>query len=443
MITDFNIATYGQPFRILHRRRLLARAESWSPEQLRDYQDRRLRELIRYAATQVPYYRDLFRANKLKPDDIRGAADLGRVPVLTKDIIREQAERLRSDEFRSLRPVPVHTSGSTGSPLEFYADRHVAAAKFATFWRAWNWAGYRFGQRWALIAGPVFEDGALFKRLRTMNALYISSFRLDTGSIGPILDAFRTFRPGFLRGYPSALAEFARLAAPLCDLKSLGIRAVSTNSETLLDYQREHLQAAFGCRVFDVYSQWEQVCVISDCEHQIRHHQMEYGVLELLDDNGDRIETPGHTGEITGTALDNRAMPLIRYRTGDHARLGAVPCPCGRAHTVVEQIDGRIEDVVLTPDGRRIGRMDAAFKHNEGFDAAQIVQTEAGSIRVRLVRNARFRPDELQLLERHIRDRIGTGLEIRFEFADRIEPGPNGKVRFVVNKLLHAPGGMR
>ncbi len=443
MITDFNIATYGHPFQILRHRRLLARTESWNLEPLREYQDQRLRDLIQYACAHVPYYRDLFRANGLKPEDIRCTADLYRVPVLTRDIVREQGERLRSDEFRSLRPLLARTSGSTGTPLQFYADRYVAVAKFATFWRVWNWAGYRIGQRWALIAGPVFEDGARLKHQRAMNALYISSFRLGPDSIDPIFNALQKFRPVLLRGYPSSLYEFARLASPLCDLKSLGIRAISTNSETLLEFQRDYLQAAFGCRVFDVYSQWEQVCVIADCEHQTRHHQMEYGVLELLDENGERIDGPGRTGEITGTGLVHRAMPLIRYRTRDLARFSAKACPCGRAHTVVEQIDGRIEDVVLTPEGGRIGRMDAAFKYNEGFDAAQIMQEEAGSIRVRLVRNSRFRPEEIQTLEKHIRDRVGARLKIHFEFADRIGPDTNGKVRFVINKLLHAPGGMR
>ena len=443
MITDFNLATYGYPFQIWRHRRLLACAESWNWEQLREYQDRRLRDLVQYACAHVPYYRDLFRANGLKPEDIRGAADLNRVPILTKDIVREQAARLRSDEFESLRPLPVRTSGSTGTPLQCYADRHVAAAKFATFWRVWNWAGYRLGQRWALIAGPVFEDGSRFKHLHAMNALYISSFRLGSDTAAPILEALVKFRPVFLRGYPSALCEFARLAAPLGDLKSLGIRAISTNSETLLDFQRDHLQAAFGCRVFDVYSQWEQVCVIADCERQTRHHQMEYGVLELLDEQGVRIDGPGRTGEVVATGLVNRAMPLIRYQTRDLARFGSTPCPCGRAHTVVEQIDGRIEDAVLTPEGRRIGRLDAAFKDNPGFDAAQIVQEEAGAIRVRLVRNSRLRDGDLLTLEKHLRDRVGPGLKIQFEFADCIGPDTNGKIRFVVNKLLSGPVRMR
>ncbi|HOW97735.1 MAG TPA: hypothetical protein P5567_04840 [Kiritimatiellia bacterium] len=438
MITDFNLRTFFHPWRIVRHRRFLARAERWPADRLKSWQDARVRELVRYAYEQVPYYRELFDREGLKPGDIRGAADLPRIPTLTKDIVRERAADLRPREFDTLRPVPVRTSGSTGTPLQFYADRDLAIAKFATFWRAWNRAGYRIGQRWALIAGPVFDDGALFRRVRSMNALYVSSFNLTAETARRILGELLRFKPVFLRGYPSALYEFSRFIGDPAALRRLGIRSISTNSENLLPFQREQIEAAFGCRVFDVYSQWEQACVIAQCERGSYHHEAEYGILEILDPLG-RSAPPGETGEIAGTNLFNRAMPLIRYRTRDLARISPKSCPCGRAHTVVEAIDGRIEDVVVTPDGRRVGRLDAAFKWNAGFDFAQVVQDAPGGIVVRLVRNEAFRPEILADLEKHLRDRVGAALGIRFEFPDRIAPDANGKIRFVINKQLHSP----
>ncbi|MBP7828767.1 MAG: phenylacetate--CoA ligase family protein [Kiritimatiellae bacterium] len=437
MITDFNLRTFFHPWRIARHRRFLARAERFTPERLRAWQDERLRALVRYAYEQVPYYRDLFDREGLKPGDIRGAPDLVRIPPLTKELVRERAADLRSREFARLGPVPVRTSGSTGTPLTFYADRGLAAAKFATFWRVWNWAGYRLGQRWALIAGPVFDDGVLFRRVRAMNALYVSSFNLTAQTARQILDELLRFRPVFLRGYPSALYEFSRFIDDPAALRRIGIRSISTNSENLLPYQREQIETSFGCRVFDVYSQWEQVCVIAQCGRGAYHHQAEYGLLELLDAEG-RPVAPGETGELTGTSLFHRAMPLIRYRTRDLARIGPTPCPCGRAHTVVEAIDGRLEDVVVTPDGRRVGRLDAAFKFNRGFDFAQVVQDAPDGLVVRLVRNPSFRPEIVAEVERHLRDRVGPALKIRFEFPDRIAPDANGKIRFVVNKQLHS-----
>ncbi|MBU1695109.1 MAG: hypothetical protein KKC51_14260, partial [Verrucomicrobia bacterium] len=294
------------------------------------------------------------------------------------------------------------------------------------------------GQRWALIAGPLFEDGVLSRRVRSINALYLSSFNLTAETARQMLDVLLRFKPVFLRGYPSALYEFSRFIADPAALRRIGVRAISTNSENLLDFQRAQIEDAFGCRVFDVYSQWEQVCVIAECERRTYHHQMEYGILELLDADGRRV-APGETGEITGTSLFNRAMPFIRYRTRDLARISPKPCACGRAHTAVEAIDGRIEDIVVTPDGRRVGRLDAAFKFDQGFDFAQVIQDAPGAITVRLVRNRSFQPEVLASLEKHLRDRVGPALNIRFEFPDRIAPDANGKIRFMINKQLSSP----
>lgn len=437
MITDFNLRTFFHPWRIAQNRRFLARAERFSAEELAAWQDERLRALVRYACEQVPYYREVFDQAGLKPGDIRGVTDLPRIPTLTKDIVRERADDLRSREFERLRPVPVRTSGSTGTPLQFYADRDLAIAKFATFWRVWNRAGYRLGRRWALIAGSLFEDRALFRRVRSMNALYISSFNLTADTAQRILEELLRFRPVFLRGYPSALYEFSRFIDDPAALRRVGIRSISTNSENLLPFQREQIESSFGCRIFDVYSQWEQVCVATQCERGSYHHEAEYGILEVLDPRG-RPAPPGETGEITGTSLFNRAMPLIRYQTRDLARRGGRPCPCGRAHPVIEAIDGRMEDVVATPDGRRVGRLDAAFKWNAGFDFAQVVQDAPDGIVVRLVRNSSFRTEVLAELEQHLRERVGPALKIRFEFPDRIAPDANGKIRFVINKQLHS-----
>jgi phenylacetate-CoA ligase len=266
-----------------------------------------------------------------------------------------------------------------------------------------------------------------------MNALVLSSFQITRETAPDLLEALCRFRPRFLRGYPSALCEFVTLLDRDPALRRLGLAGVSTHAENLAAPQRALLADAFGCRVHDFYSQWEQVCVIAECAHGGRHVQAEYGVLELLDGAG-RPVPPGAQGEIVGTNLVNRVMPLLRYRTGDLARAAAAPCPCGRPHPVIASLDGRQEDAVETPGGRRVGRLDAAFKYTGGIDLAQVVQASSAEIEVRLVRNRRFRPRELEVLERHLRERVGDALGIRFVFVEHLPRGPGGKLRFVVRQ---------
>ena len=435
MITDFKVSAFFYPYYILKYKKFLDNSEFSSKQQLVEYQNKKLQDLIKYAYQHVPYYHELLNKNKIIPSDIKTFEDLELIPPLTKDIVRERFTDLTSRIARKFKPILTRTSGSTGTPLQFYLDKNINIAKFAIFWRVWGWTGYRLRQRWANICGPEFENNIIFKYLRTMNALYISSFDMTKNNANIILKELLKYKPTMLRGYPSAIYLFVKLVDHKEELKQIGLKSIVTSSETLLDFQRDFIQGSFRCNVYDNYTQWEQVCIISECEHQTKHHHMEYGIMELLNDNNEPVPS-GAIGEITATSLVNMAMPFIRYKTGDFAQKSNKACHCGRKHDVVERIDGRIEDIIVTPDGRHVGRMDAAFKYNKGFDFAQIVQDEIEAINVFLVANKDFDSNEQMILEKHIRDRVGNIIKINFEFKNGIKPSENGKMRFVINNYL-------
>jgi phenylacetate-CoA ligase len=434
MVTDFKLSKFFYPIKILNYKRFLNKSNNFSISDLRTYQYQKLKSLIKYAYEFVPYYKKLFNSLKLLPKDIRSINDLNIIPPLTKEIVRERFKDLTSSIIKKLVPSLCNTSGSTGTPLSFYVDKNITICKFAIFWRIWEWEGYKFGQRWANITGPVFEDKRILKYIRSLNALYISSFDITKKNAETILLELLKFKPKMLRGYPSSICEFAKFIGEKSLLRKIKVNCIATSSENLLEFQREFLENVFDCKVFDNYSQWEQSCIIAECEKQQKHHQMEYGILELLDENNELVKE-GEIGEITGTNLENLAMPLLRYKTRDLAVKSNETCECGRSHDVIKVIDGRIEDIILTPDGRRIGRMDAAFKYNKGFDFAQIIQNELNSIDILLVKNKLYNDEEKNILEKHIRDRVGNFLNINYIFVDRIKPGNNGKIRFVINNM--------
>jgi phenylacetate-CoA ligase len=129
-------------------------------------------------------------------------------------------------------------------------------------------------------------------------------------------------------------------------------------------------------------------------------------------------------------------MPLIRYEVGDRGALSsdAVPCGCGRALPKLERIEGRLDDVVITPDGRRIGRLDPVFKADLLIREAQIIQESTARIRVLLVTAPGYRPEDSNLIARRLKDRVGD-MDILFECVDSIPRSSNGKFRGVVSKI--------
>ena len=117
------------------RLRELTKSERWSAAEIEAYQNEKLRSLIRHAFEHVPYYRERWKSLKLSPDDIRSREDLAKLPVLTKEDVRQNADRLLSLKARKRNLVPRHTSGTTGKALHFYISKQAVAFQWAVWWR--------------------------------------------------------------------------------------------------------------------------------------------------------------------------------------------------------------------------------------------------------------------------------------------------------------------
>ena len=192
----------------------------------------------------------------------------------------------------------------------------------------------------------------------------------------------------------------------------------------------------FGCRLIDHYSHWERCGSICQCPHGRYHADNDYGFHEIIDADGQPAR-PGEIGRLVATSLHNRAMPLFRYNTRDLAAWSAeTDCPCGSRFPIIERIEGRIEDVVLTPEGRLVGRLDAAFKFSPHIRLAQLIQESVELLRVLLVCDVEYNEteDEAPLMQ-ELRARLGPAIEIRIEKVADIPRTPMGKLRFVVSKV--------
>jgi len=223
-------------------------------------------------------------------------------------------------------------------------------------------------------------------------------------------------------------------------------RGVYLTSETVLDYQRAAIEEAFGCKVFNWYGNTERAGNITECPKGNLHVQMEHAITEILGPDG-RSAAEGEAGEIVVTGLGNFAFPLIRYRIGDAAVPRGERCSCGRSGPLVGQLVGRVEDYIVTADGRYLGRLDHIFKDTERVGEAQIVQDRIDHLLFRVVPRPGFGQEDVAQILSAARERIGSAFHVEIQLTEKIERGPNGKFRFAVNQLnmrdrilLGAPG---
>jgi phenylacetate-CoA ligase len=210
-----------------------------------------------------------------------------------------------------------------------------------------------------------------------------------------------------------------------------------TNSETLFGWQRQVIEEAFQCPVRDYYGSAEAVIFAPQCPEGTYHFDPLVGVAEIVDDEN-RPVPPGHSGRLLATTLTNRVMPLVRYEIGDLATRLDAPCRCGSPRDGAREIIGRQDDVIITRDGRIVGRVDHIFKGIVGIRECQVVQEAPDLVRLLVVADSEFDAAQERLVRSNAHSRLGDGVRIELVRVDRIPRARNGKFRGVVSRVTPA-----
>lgn len=409
--------------------------DAWSADAWAAWRDERLAFVLHRAATRVPYYRAQWDARRRKGDRASWEV-LDNWPVLEKAPLRATPAAFVADDCRPAKMFHEHTSGTTGTSLDLWWSRDTVRAWYALFEARWRrWYGVSRDDRWAIIGGQLVTPVA---RRRppfwvwnpALRQLYLSAYHLAPDLIGSYLDAMRRYHVRYIFAYPSALYALAVAADPAA-ARALGLVVAIANAEPVLEHQREAIEQTFGCPLRETYGMSEIVAAASECEAHRLHLWPDAGVVEVLD--GDAAVPVGASGDVVGTGLVNADMPLIRYRVGDCGALDpdAAPCACGRRLPRLARLEGRIDDVLYTRDGRAVGRMDPVFKSRSPIREAQIIQERLDGVRLLVVPGPGYSDADGAAVAARIRGRLGD-VAVAVETVPSIARTANGKLRAVV-----------
>jgi phenylacetate-CoA ligase len=412
--------------------------DRWTESRVRAERDERLAHVLERAASRVPYYRDRWAARR-RAGDRASPACLENWPILEKEAVRADPLAFLADGGDRRRMFEEHTSGTSGTPLTLYWSA-LTMRRWYALWeaRARRWYGVSRRDRWGIFGGqlvaPVDQQGPPYWVWNAgLNQLYLSSYHLSPDRIGHYLDAIVRYRVKYLLGYTSALHSVAAEALRL-NRRDITLRVVVTNAEPLLAYQRRVIADAFHCPVRETYGMAELVAAASECEAGRLHLWPETGIVEILD--GERPVASGEPGDLVCTGLLNADMPLIRYRLGDRGALASpgASCACGRTLPILASVDGRADDVLRTPDGRLVGRLDPVFKADLPIREAQIVQERLDRVRVRYVPAPEFSAAAGRAIVDRLRSVLGE-VEVALEPVDQLPRTAAGKLRGVICEL--------
>lgn len=409
--------------------------DAWPFEKFAAYQAEQLKMLLGNAAAHIPYYRLTWS------DDEKAAARAGRLselPLLSKDPIRSNPLDFARDDVRPLLRYRFLTSGSTGTPVQtLWTAREARDARALREARSANWAGASFTEGRATFSGRIVvpdanSNGPFHRYNRVENQVYFSAFHLSRENADQYVEALWRHKTQWLTGYA---VSYYLLARHILDrgLRVPPLKAVVTTSEKLSPDMRAIMQRAYGCRVFEEYGTVENAVFASECAYQRLHLSPDAGVVEILRPDGGACD-PGEAGEVVATGFVRRYQPFIRYRVGDIASWDPEPCACGRQMPVLKEVLGRVEDVVVGPDGRQMVRFHGIFVGQDHIVEGQIVQEALDRIRVKVVAAAAFDQTDAADIERRVRQRLGD-VTVIVEPVESIPRSANGKFKAVVSQL--------
>lgn len=420
-------------------RKRMEQSQWWSAQHLREHQLERLRALLRHAQDHVPYYRRLFARTGFDPAALAGIECLRRLPVLTKQQMRDHGDTFRSEVARPL--ARSNTGGSSGEPLVFYVGKERVTHDVAAKWRATRWWDVDIGDREIVVWGSPIELKAQdrLRRLRdlVLGTTLLPAFDMPAPRLDKYLARIRRQRPAMVFGYPSALCMIARHAqARRVRLDDLGVRVAFVTSERLYDDQRALIARAFGCPVANGYGGRDAGFIAHECPAGGMHITAEDVIVEILDAQG-RPLPPGQAGQIVVTHLATRDFPFIRYATGDIGAIGEGPCPCGRTLPLLTHIEGRSTDFLHAQDGTVMHGLALIYilRDLPQVRAFKIIQESIEQTRVMVVAIPALGGALRATIESGIKARLGAGVRVVIDEVSAIAPEASGKFRYVVSKV--------
>ena len=433
--------------------RTLRKSEFLPSQQIEDLQNEKLRRLIRHCYDSVPYYRNLFDSVGLVPDDIQNRNDLPKIPILTKQLIRDHYEELRSKDVNPKRFRRSSTGGSTGFPMMFCTDYREWSFQRASTLRAWESYGLNLGDKIFSFGGNSitqkknsFSLKNIYDRVIMRNYKFNSS-EVDEGSLKRHVESIKKLRPSAIRGYGSSLYILAEYMKQI-GFCPAGIKAVLTTGEVLMPNYRCELEEVFGAPVFDAYGAGDGGIVSHECGcHNGLHITEELCVIEITDKQGN-VLPDGETGFVTTTDLENYAFPFLRYHVGDMSYIKKEPCTCGRHTRQFGEVMGRAGKLLYNKQGVPISPtmlpimfypnldyhpVEIKVEYNK-IDRYQIRQDSKGDITILIKMKKGEKDTSLResILENYKRHFVGS--EVTLMIVDDIPLLPSGNEDYCVSE---------
>ena len=420
-------------FGFLYTKKLkeLRRVVAFSEDELLQYQNKNLADILKHAVDHSDYYRNsniVFHSDNV-------LESLKKFPVMDKGTLRDRIDSILTVSKTKL--IKNSTSGSTGVQTNVYVTKEELSVCRAaqTVW--WEWAGFKIGK--PILQTGLANERSLEKRLKDFffRTYYLFAFGLTyENSKGAFVWSQKNVP--FLGGYASSLFVLSQLAEE--NKVFVKFKSAISWGDKLFDHYKKNIERVFECKIFETYGAGEGLMIASQKDLEYMYIMSPCVFIEILDDYGNEV-VDGEMGHVVVTSLIHKAMPLIRYKLGDLAiKLPKVDYPRDRELQlpILKKVIGRETDIVLTPNGKRliVHSFTGVFEYYPSIKQFCVIQYNVNGIKIEFIRGIGFELSILKKIQSELLKFIQEDFIIEFVEVMDIAPTSSGKPQIIISNLI-------
>jgi phenylacetate-CoA ligase len=390
-----------------------------------------LKIFLRHAVAESPFYRELYK--NISISRINSIEDLKILPIVDKEMLRQNIEQVYTINEKA--GLISFTGGTTGKSLKVIYTKYDFQNRMA-YLDAFK---YKLGidtfkSKKATFSGRELTINPKSKIFWRYNFIYkqrlYSTFDLTEANMNLYINDLNKFKPDVLNGFVSAIYELAGyIDRNKCELK-FKPKAIFTTSETLLTVHRELIERVFDTTIYNQYASAEGAPFITECTNGNLHYNLDTGVIETVSENSD---------EMIVTSFTTYGTPLIRYNIGDLITFKKGHCTCGSSHPLVEKIDGRKVDYLISKTKGKISLSHLAdvIKGNpNSIKKMQFIQDSINDVKVNIVVDeSLYIKEHENMIIKEMKYRFGHEATIIVNKVDDILREKSGKFSIIKNNI--------
>lgn len=399
------------------------------------FQKNKLIKVLNIAFLEIPYYTSFQKDLNLDSLDY---SEFCKIPVLTKDIIRNDIDALINRSYESVDEVFKATSGgSTGEPLTFYRTKSQNIHGQAAYYNALELNGVDIYDKsidlWGAERDMHSTKSSFSMKNFLNNRLTLNTFVMSDEIMDRYIKNINSKKPAFIKAYVHSIYDMAKYINEN-NIKVKCKPVIHCTTGPLYPEMRDAISKAFNnAYVYNFYGSREVSAIASEVRGSEGLFVFYDNIfLEILDENNNPVKK-GEEGEIVITTLNNFYMPLIRYKIGDRAIKGD---DLEFGTLKLDKVTGRTLGVIHKADGTKIDGQffTTLFFSKLSIKSFQLVQKDIISLELNIVKNDPFNPNELEEVINSIKIEL-PDVNIEVNFCKKIDLTETGKIMYVYSKI--------